>query len=380
MTPRRLALALLAVAVAALLSTPAAASARLSASTIAAIDVAAATSQESGKVPGLAVSVVVPGKGSYVKAYGVVDTGSNDDFDTGDHVRIGGITKSFTATAILALVDRGRLSLDDRLSKWVNGVPGGKRVTVRQLLAMRSGLYDYTKDPEFAAAFEKNPGLPFKPRDILPILKRHAPLFAPDERTEVSDTNYVLMGIVLEKLTGLSAEAAVKRLVIDPSRLRDTSFPLTATLPSPLANGYFSPATGENADALFNYTSVNPKVAWTAGGMVSTLSDLRRWGRALAKGTLLSKRLQAKRLHFGRIPNPGGPVFGYGLGIFRIGDWIGHNGAILGFNAITMYERRTGAQVAVVANKSSNVSAEATAVFLTVAAAVVKGSVDPAAR
>jgi D-alanyl-D-alanine carboxypeptidase len=376
MTPRRWALAL--IAAAAVLTAPASASARLPARTVAAIDAAATAERTSGKVPGLAVSVTVPGRGSYVKAYGVADTSANRDFDVRDHVRIASITKTFTATAILELVDRGKLSLGATISKWVKGVPGGKRVTVAELLAMRSGLYDYTKDPRFAAAFEKNPLLPFKPLDILPILKRHKPDFAPNARTEYADTNYILLGIVLEKVTGLSAESAIKRLVIDPLRLRDTSFPVTARMPTPFATGYFTPPTGTTAGALFNYTSVNPMVAWTAGGMVATLSDLQRWGKALAKGTLLSRRMQARRLRFGRIPNPGGPRVGYGLGIFQIGDWIGHNGAIYGFNSITMYERRTGAQIAVVANKSSNFSSEALDVFVPIADAVVKGSVGAA--
>ena len=372
-TTRRLALALLAVA--ALLAAPPTAGAKLPEATVAAIDVAAAAEQESGKVPGLAVSAVVPGQGSYVKGYGTGNTGSNRPFDTRDHVRIGAVTKSFTATAILRLVDRGKLSLDAKISKWVKGVPGGKRVTISELLAMRSGLFDYKKDLGFAVDYQDNPVLPFKPRDILRILKRHEPSFAPGTRTEDVDTNYVLLGIVLEKVTGLSAESAIKRLVIDPLRLRGTSFPTTATLPSPVGTGYFSP----DGTGLFNYTSVNPRVSWTAGGMVSTLADLQRWGRALAKGTLLSKRLQRTRLRFRAIATLSGPPVGYGLGIFRIGDWIGHNGAIFGFNAITMYEPRTGAQIAVVANKSSSSSNEATAAFLPIAAAIVPGSVDPVA-
>ena len=106
-----------------------------------------------------------------------------------------------------------------------------------------------------------------------------------------------------------------------------------------------------------DYTLVNPGVAWTAGGMVSTLGDLRTWGRALARGTLLSKRLHARQLRFGPIPNPGSPIkIGYGLGVFKLGRWIGHNGAIYGFSTITMYLPGSGAQFVATANRPAALS------------------------
>jgi D-alanyl-D-alanine carboxypeptidase len=112
---------------------------------------------------------------------------------------------------------------------------------------------------------------------------------------------------------------------------------------------------------------INPGLAWTAGGMVSTLADLRRWGRALATGKLLSRRMHAARMRFGEIPNEGGPSLGYGLGIMHIGNWLGHDGAIFGYSSVTMYLPRVGAQIAVAANLSSNFSTPAVTVFAQVA-------------
>jgi D-alanyl-D-alanine carboxypeptidase len=108
---------------------------------------------------------------------------------------------------------------------------------------------------------------------------------------------------------------------------------------------------------------VNPDVAWTAGGMVSTLGDLRAWGRALAAGRLISRRLQAERLRFGAIPNKGGPPLGYGLGLLRFGNWIGHDGAIFGFSTVTFVNRSNGAQIVAATNLSSNSSTPTAELF-----------------
>jgi D-alanyl-D-alanine carboxypeptidase len=125
-------------------------------------------------------------------------------------------------------------------------------------------------------------------------------------------------------------------------------------MPKPFSRGYYAGDDGDGA--IRDYTAVNPKVAWTAGAMISTVTDLKRWGKVLARGTLLSKKLQRERLRLGRIPNQGGPPVGYGLGILRFGDWLGHDGAIFGFSTVTFYERSTGAQIEAAANLSSNFS------------------------
>ncbi len=126
-----------------------------------------------------------------------------------------------------------------------------------------------------------------------------------------------------------------------------------------------------------DYTAVNPAVAWTAGGMVSTIDDLYRWSRALAAGSLLSHSIQAQRLKFGTIPNGGGPAVGYGLGILRFGDWLGHDGAIFGFSTETFYERSTGAQIVAAANLSSNSSTPTLEIFGQIAQHLYPASLRP---
>ena len=182
----------------------------------------------------------------------------------------------------------------------------------------------------------------------------------PGARTQYADSNYVLLGIILEKVTGESVESVITRDVIKRAGLRSTSFPTTSAMPRPFAHGYYA---GDNDKGkIRDYTRINPRLAWTAGAMISTLGDLVKWGRVLAKGTLLSGSLQAQRLQLGTIPTSGPPL-GYGLGIIRFGDWLGHDGAIYGFSSETFYDRFNGAEITAVANLSSNFSAPTLELF-----------------
>ena len=316
------------------------------------VDATVMQAMQSGRLPGVSLKVTGP-KGDYVKTYGVSNLATQKPMALDDHVRIASITKSMTATAVLRLVQRGRLKLSDKLDRWVTGIRYGKRITVRQMLAMRSGVYDFTSNAAFLRRFTANPLLRWKPADVVRIIRANPPAFRPNAKTQYADSNYVLLGIILEKVTGRSAESVITREVIRPARLSETSFPTVARMPTPFSRGYF--AGDEGTGPVRDYTLVNPKVAWTAGGMVSTLGDIEKWGRVLARGTLLSPQLQRQRLRFGRFPNPG-PFAGYGLGILRFGDWLGHDGAIFGFSTVTMYEPQSGAQIVAAANLSSNFS------------------------
>ena len=337
------------------------------------VDDTVASVMQQQRVPGISVGISGPA-GDYVNTYGLRDTNTRAPLRRQDHVRIASITKSYVATEVLRQVDRGRLRLSDTIDGFVRGVPNGGQITIAQLLGMRAGTYDFTMDAAFGRRFAANPLMKFGVRDVLRILKRHKPSFRPGAEVQYSDTNYILLGVVLEKVTGRSPESVIQGDIVDRLRLHGTSFPTRPELPRPFSNGYYAgdDGTGEVRD----YTAVNPGVAWTAGGMVSTLDDLRTWGRALARGTLLSKRLHARQLRFGPIPNPGSPIkIGYGLGIFKLGRWIGHNGAIYGFSTITMYLPGTGAQFVAIANLSTNFSSQTIDVFVPVARRLYPGSI-----
>ncbi|MFC9324156.1 serine hydrolase domain-containing protein [Kitasatospora sp. NPDC057015] len=287
--------------------------------------------RRSAGIPGVIAGLWMPGRGSYVRATGVADTTTGRPMTTDQFLRIGSETKTFTVTALLELVDDRRIGLDDPISAYVDGVPGGEGITLRQLAEMRSGLFPYTEDPDFVHDLLSDPSRSFTPREALAYGFRHDNTFAPGEEFQYSNSNLVLLGLVIEKVTGRSAANVIRRRVLRPAHLRHTLFPGGAEFPGPHPSGYTDQTlNGEIAVT----TDWNPSWAWTAGAMISDLGDLRRWAEVVATGTLLRPETQAERLTM--LPT-GFPGTGYGLGIFETGGWIGHNGSIPGYESVTVH-------------------------------------------
>jgi D-alanyl-D-alanine carboxypeptidase len=340
---------------------PTASAAPLAAADAQFVDDTVAQIMQAQRLPGVALLITGP-KGTYEKSYGLGNVADAVPFAVDDHVRIASITKSFVATAVLQQVRAGRLKLSDRLASYVKGIPNGRSITIRQVLAMRAGIYSFTDDQAFLDAFEANPTMAFSPRDVLAIIRRHKPNFAPGARTLYSDSNYILLGLILERVTGRPVESVITGDIIRPLGLTQTSFPTTAAMPVPFAHGYYAGPDSTRAQ-ITDITAVNPAVAWTAGAMISTVRDLQKWGQELLSGSLIGPRLQRERLRLGTIPNGKGPPVGYGLGILRFADWYGHDGAIFGFSTETFQDRRTGAQIVVATNLSSNFTTPAMDIF-----------------
>ncbi|MGW5850903.1 serine hydrolase domain-containing protein [Streptomyces sp. NPDC055254] len=318
--------------------------ARLTPAVAAELDAAVRRTMREANVPGVTVGLWAPGKGSYVRSFGVADKATGAPMRQDLHVRIGSETKTFTVTALLKLVDQGRVGLDDTIGRYVAGVPNGDRITLRELAGMRSGLFNYSEDADFIKAFEANPDKPFTPRQLLAYSFAHPVRFAPDAEFEYSNTNLILLGLVVEKITGRPLHEVVQREVLVPAGLRRTVFPTDADIPAPYAQGYTDQtASGKLVDS----THWNPTWAWAAGAMISDLQDLRTWARVLATGTLLTPATQAERLKTKPINVPGD---GYGLGIFDVQGWIGHNGSLPGYETLTVYLPEAQATMVVLLN------------------------------
>jgi D-alanyl-D-alanine carboxypeptidase len=196
--------------------------------------------------------------------------------------RIASITKTFTSVAILSLIKEGVVSLDDPLSKWVPNVPNTTGVTVQMLLNNRSGIYNYTEDTTF------DPTKPSTPQQLVDLATaKHLPYFAPDAGFNYSNTNYVLLGMILEAATGQKAGAVLHARAIDKAGLSSTLFDGYDTIaPSSIARG-FKPS---GADITFFY---DPSAFWTAGQMVATGADLVNWAATLyGTNTLLDANQQ----------------------------------------------------------------------------------------
>jgi D-alanyl-D-alanine carboxypeptidase len=269
-------------------------------------------------------------------------------------MRIGSITKTMTATVILQLVDRGKLRLDDPVSKYQPEVPNGKNITIRELLNMTSGLFDYLEDEGFQQALAVVTKV-WQPSELLAIAFKHPPYFAPGKGWHYDNTNYILLGLIIEQLTHLPAAQALQRYLFGPLGMHQTSLPplSSSAIPDPHAQGYLYRANGTGTSSTLNVTDWNPSWGWTAGSAISTLHDLKIWAKALATGQLLSAATQQQRLSWENLGTWLGKPFRYGLGVADFGGFLGHNGRIYGFTSWMGYQPQTGATIIVLTNLSA---------------------------
>ncbi len=292
-------------------------------------EVVTATLERTG-VPGAIVGVSGPDC-RYEEAFGVADKATGAPMRTDFHSRIGSETKTFTVTALLQLVDDGAVGLDDPIGEYVAGVPEGDRITLRQLARMQSGLFNYSADEAFLQALVSDPYRDFTPQELLGYSFAHPANFPPGAGWEYSNTNTILLGLVVEEVSGLPLHEYLEQHVFEPLALDDTVFPNDARFPEPHAEGY---TVFDGTEVLA--TDFNPSWGWAAGAMTSTLDDLHAWAHALATGTLLEPGTQAQRLETAA-PAEAAPGVGYELGLFVVQGWIGHNGSLPGYQSLTLY-------------------------------------------
>jgi D-alanyl-D-alanine carboxypeptidase len=296
------------------------------------LDAAVNQAMTAAGIPGAIVGIWGP-DGDYVRAFGVADKTTREPMKADFYSRIGSVTKTFTVTAVLQLADQGKLRLDDPIAEFVDGVPLGDKITLRQLARMQSGLFNYSASPEFQQAMFADPRHPFTPRELLNYALAQPNQFPPGEGFEYCNTNTILLGLVVQKVSGQPLNAYIQDQILAPLGMSHTSFPTTNAFPEPHAQGYtVQTADGKETTA----TDWDPSWGWAAGAMISTLDDMRIWAPALATGKLLTPQMQEQRLQ--TVGQPGmPPQDGYGLGIFNLGGWIGHNGSLPGYQTVTVY-------------------------------------------
>jgi D-alanyl-D-alanine carboxypeptidase len=328
--------------------------------TVRALTAIAETGRTATATPGLVVGIWAPGRGKFVRAFGTGDLSTKAPLRPDDHFRIASNTKTFTATAVLQLVDKGTLRLHDHLEKFIPGIPYGNRITIKELLNMSSGIYDFTSDEELVKKFVDDPLLPgWTPQDLIPFIQSHKPAFAPGTAVAYCDANYVLLGLIVEKVTGRKLGDVIQTEILDELGMRNTSYPTTSDLPAPFSRGYY-PVTDASPREI---TEINPDFPAGAGAMISTLGDLRIWVKALATGKLLSPAAQKLRLEINPFTGLGSAT-GYGLGIYKLEGFLGHNGAVLGYSSAMFYLPCSDATFVVIGNNSGDSTLSATNIFV----------------
>jgi D-alanyl-D-alanine carboxypeptidase len=261
-----------------------------------------------------------------------------------DRFRVGSITKTFVATVVLQLVEERKLALDDTVERRLPGlVPTGRRITLRQLLNHTSGLFDYGGDEKWLSAAFRDPVRDWSPREIVSIATAHKPYFPPGKGWAYSNTNYYVLGLIVEATTGRPLADELRRRILAPLRLRATSLPTGPRIAGAHARGYF-------LGPIEDVTVGSPSVVWASGALVSNADDLARFFRALLGGRLLRPDL----LRAMKSTIQGVPEFAYGLGLEKMrgpcGQLWGHTGGSPGYSVDALNSIDGKRQVVVLVN------------------------------
>ncbi|TGN94365.1 serine hydrolase domain-containing protein [Burkholderia sp. USMB20] len=322
--------------------------------------------------PGAVVYVQSP-QGNWLASFGTAVRGTNSPIPTNAHFRIGSVTKTWTGTVILQLVQEGRLRLTDHVSQYVANVPNGDTITIEQLLTMRSGLYNYSTSLAFNQSLDAQPDRVWTIDELLGIAENQPVYFAPGADFRYSNTNTVLLGLIIEQRTGMSAADAIRTRLFAPLGLTETSLPPqdNTALPAPAPRGYQWGTNVEtiDGDALSparqaaakngtlqptDVTTVNTSWAWTAGSGISTAAELGAYVQRMVGGGYLNADLQAQRLASCTPIDPSNPASAsYCMGLAKFGTFYGHTGEIPGFNTFAGYDPATKTTIVTWANTAS---------------------------
>ncbi|MBN8232147.1 beta-lactamase family protein [Corallococcus macrosporus] len=282
---------------------------------------------------------------------GVAKVEPATDMKVEDRFRVGSVTKSFIAVVALQLQAEGRLSLDAPLATWVSDFPRADRITVRQLLNHTSGAFNYTESRDFFAEAEARPGKTWTPEELLAYGAAKSPVFEPGARWEYSNTNYILLGHILESVTGTPLAQLVRTRILEPLALDSTGLDGAEPLPPVTARGYSrDPGEGAWRDLTDFF---HPSAAGAAGALTSSADDLSAFYQALFERSLLAPAQLAEMTDWVATPLPTMP--GYGLGLVQaltpVGPGQGHDGQIPGFSALALYLPERKASIAVLTNR-----------------------------
>ena len=282
--------------------------------------------------PGCAVLIAKKGEVLLEKGYGKANLELNVAMASDMLFRIGSITKQFTAIAILQLVEKGQIALTDSIQQFIPDFPfKGKTITIENLLTHTSGIKAYEEiDVKIPNAMR----IEFAPKTVIDSLSKLPLEFEPNTKYNYCNSNYFLLGYIIERVSGKPYAQYLRENIIDPAGLTATFYENTAAVMPGRANGYsFSNGKYWNADF------ISMSLVYSAGALRSTVADLYKWHRALYEGKLVKKETFLKAIQPYKLADGKSIEYGYGFFIKTENGIhsIGHGGAIDGFRAIAMY-------------------------------------------
>jgi len=318
---------------------------------------------KAGNFPGATVGVVLANGESFGLAVGFSDRQTRSPMKPNDRMLAGSVGKTFAAATALQLIKEGKIGLDDRIEKylgresWFARLPNAKEITVRQLMNHSSGLMRYEFKEQFTRDLTANPERVWKPAELVAYLLDEKPPFEAGKGWDYSDTNYIVLGMIIEKVTGKKFYDEANRRLLKPLKLTDTIQQDGPRLPG-LVQGYAGPNNpfGGTDEMIVNGKfSINPQFEWTGGGYASTAQDLARWAKMLYEGKAFSADLLPQVLDGVSAPMLGRETK-YGLGVIirktAVGTSYGHSGFFPGYMTDMMYFPEHKVAVAVQVNTS----------------------------
>jgi D-alanyl-D-alanine carboxypeptidase len=291
-------------------------------------------------VPGVLVGVWDSAGRSYIRGFGSADLATKRPMTAADHFRIGSNTKTFVVSVLLQLVDEGKLSLDDPLSKFKLGVtvPNARNITVRQLCDMRSGLFEVYDAPALQR-MNVTGTMKFDPRTLIKFGVAQKPYFAPGTGYHYSNTNYLLLGLIVEAVSKDTVGNQIRKRLIEPFGLAQTSYPATQAMPDPWAHGYA-------LDAKRNWEDISGTIPVSlmgaAGEMISDIADMKRWTTLYVTGKV--NRPATQRARMTCLPTGEGNL-AFGLGVGCSAGWYGYTGGLPGYNTANYYFAASGVTI-----------------------------------
>ncbi|HEU4712898.1 MAG TPA: serine hydrolase domain-containing protein [Pyrinomonadaceae bacterium] len=318
---------------------------------------------KAGSFPGATVGVVLENGESFGLAVGVSDRETKRPMTPNDRMLAGSVGKTFAAATALQLIKEGKIGLDDKIEKylgreeWFARLPNAREITVRQLMNHTSGLVRYEFKEQFTKDLTSNPEKVWKPAELVAYLLDEKPPFEAGKGWDYSDTNYIVLGMIIEKVTGRKFYDEANRRLIRPLKLTDT-IPQDGPKLAGVIQGYAganNPFGGTDAMIVNGKFAINPQFEWTGGGYVSTAHDLARWAKLMYEGKAFSAELLPQVLDGVAAPMLGRETK-YGLGVIirktAVGTAYGHSGFFPGYMTDMMYFPEHKVAVAVQVNTS----------------------------
>ena len=318
---------------------------------------------KAGNFPGATLGVALANGESFGLAVGFSDRDTKTPMKPNDRLLAGSVGKTFAAATALQLVKQGKINLDDKIEKylgrepWFARLPNAKEITVRQLMNHTSGLVRYEFKQQFTKDLTANPEKVWQPTELLAYLFGETPPFEPGKGWNYSDTNYIVLGMIIEKVTGKKFYDEANRRLLKPLRLTDT-IPQDGPRLKGVVQGYAGPNNafgGTDAMIVNGKFAINPQFEWTGGGYASTAHNLARWAKMYYEGKAFSPDLLPQVID--GVPAPMlGRETRYGLAaIIRqtsAGTSYGHSGFFPGYMTDMMYFPEYKIAVAVQVNTS----------------------------